>query len=96
MPTDKRRQNWAAGLALENNFLEGYIKFRTVTPVTATYVMFIHLCLYRIVFIYIFIDLKYTTVTVIAGSYSLLTWFVHKKTEFCLDDFDLFKYLKKK
>ena len=78
MPTDKRRQNWAAGLALENNFLEGYIKFRTVTTVTATYVMLIHLCLYCIVFIFIFIDLKYTTVTVIAGSYSLLTWFVHK------------------
>ena len=71
MPTDKRRQNWAAGLALENNFLEGYIKFRTVTPVTATYVMLIHLCLYCIVLI--FINVKYATVTVTAGSYSLLT-----------------------
>ena len=63
MPTDKRRQNWATGLALENNFLEGCIKFTTVTPVTAVYVMFIHLCLYCIVFI--FIDVKYAILTVI-------------------------------
>ena len=71
MPTDKRRQNWATGLALENIFLEGYKKFTTVTPVTAAYVMFIHLCLYCIVLI--FINVKYATVTVTAGSYSLLT-----------------------